>query len=54
MYSRFLKNNSTILAPLNILLKKGVKWVWEKVENEASLRQNTLVHYDDITVVPFL
>ena len=53
-YSKFLKNHSTVLAPLNRLLKKGVKWVWTNVEEEAFskaklllIHSDTLVHYDD-------
>ena len=53
-YSRFLKNHSTVLAPLNNLLKKDVPWRWTKIEEEAFvkakqllLNSQTLVHYDD-------
>ena len=31
-YSRFLPNHSTVLAPLNRLLKKDVEWRWTKTE----------------------
>ena len=53
-YSRFLPNHSTILAPLNRLLKKDVKWAWTKTEEQAFfnakkllLESQTLVHYND-------
>ncbi|XP_068726559.1 uncharacterized protein [Montipora capricornis] len=53
-YSRFLKNHSTDLAPLNNLLKKDIPWRWTKTEEEAFvkakellLNSQTLVHYDD-------
>ena len=53
-YSRFLKNHSTDLAPLNNLLKKDIQWRWTKTEEEAFvkakellLNSQTLVHYDD-------
>ena len=53
-YSRFLKNHSTILAPLNKLLQKNVVFVWTKVENDAFIQakkllidSHTLVHYND-------
>ena len=53
-YSRFLPNHSTVLAPLNRLLKKDVKWRWTKTEEQAFvnakkllLKSQTLVHYDD-------
>ena len=37
-YSRFLKNHSTVLAPLNNLLKKYVPWKWTKTEEEAFVK----------------
>ena len=53
-YSRFLKNHSTVLAPLNNLLKKNVHWKWTRTEEEAFVNakkllvdSKTLVHYDD-------
>ena len=53
-YSRFLPNHSTVLAPLNRLLKKDVKWTWTKTEEKAFvdakqllLASQTLVHYND-------
>ena len=53
-YSRFLPNHSTVLAPLNALLKKDRKWMWDKVQDKAfdDAKQlladsQTLVHYDD-------
>lgn len=53
-YSRFLPNHSTILAPLNELLKKDVKWRWTSTEEHAFenakkllLDSQTLVHYND-------
>lgn len=53
-YSRFLPDHSTLLRPLNDLLKKNVTWRWSKVEddafcaaNELLLDSQTLIHYDD-------
>ena len=53
-YSRFLPFHSTVLAPLNILLRKGVPWKWTTIEENAFgaakrllLDSQTLVHYDD-------
>ncbi len=53
-YSRFLNNHSTILAPLNKLLRKNATFIWTKVENNAFisakkllLESNTLVHYNE-------
>ena len=37
-YSRFLKNHSTILAPLNKLLQTNVIFVWTNVENDAFIQ----------------
>ncbi|CAK1585814.1 unnamed protein product [Parnassius mnemosyne] len=34
-YRGFVPNASSILSPLYQLLKKGIKWKWSKVENEA-------------------
>ena len=53
-YSRFLPSHSTVLAPLNRLLKKDVEWRWTKTEEQEFvnakkllLESQTLVHYDD-------
>ena len=53
-YSRFLQNHSTVLAPLNNLLRKNVKWRWTKEEDDAFVKakkllldSKTLVHYDE-------
>ena len=53
-YSRFLPNHSTVLAPLNRLLKKNVRWQWTVVEENAFadakkmlVESSTLVHYDE-------
>lgn len=53
-YSRFLPYHSTVLAPLNKLLQKGVPYKWTSKENKAFndakellLNSQTLVHYDD-------
>jgi hypothetical protein len=53
-YSRFLPNHSTVLGPLNRLLKKNVSWRWTEIEQDAFtqakkmlLESHTLVHYDD-------
>ena len=52
-YSRFLSDHATVLAPLNNLLRKSVKWKWTNTEqrafNEAKkliLESKTLVHYN--------
>jgi hypothetical protein len=34
-YRRFIQGFSQIAKPLNNLLKKGVKWVWEEAEQRA-------------------
>ena len=53
-YSRFLQNHATVLAPLNNLLRKDVKWKWTQAEEKAFqkakkllLNSRTLVPYDD-------
>ena len=53
-YSRFMPHHSTVLAPLNNLLKKNVSWKWTKTEQTAFtaaksllLNSRTLVHYDE-------
>ena len=53
-YSRFMPHHSTVLAPLNSLLKKNVPWRWTKTEDNAFmaaknllLNSRTLVHYDE-------
>lgn len=53
-YNRFLPNLSTKLAPLYRLLKKDVKWMWGKEEDDAflaaknALQDNSLLaHYDE-------
>ena len=52
-YSRFLPFHSIVLAPLNRLLQKDIKWKWESEEEKAFrdakdllLNSQTLVHYD--------
>ena len=52
-YVRYLSNHSTVLAPLNNLLKEKVPLRWTKVENNAFvsakkllINSQTLVHYD--------
>lgn len=51
-YNKFLPNLATLLAPLHLLLKKDVQWMWKKLqqkafkESKALLRKaNVLVHY---------
>ena len=53
-YSRFMPHHSTVLAPLNSLLKKNVLWRWTKTEDNALmaaknllLNSRTFVHYDE-------
>ena len=53
-YSRFIPHHSTVLAPLNDLLKKNSAWKWTKTEYNAFtvsmnrlLNFKTLVHYND-------
>ena len=48
-YHRYLPNIATVLAPLHMLLKGGMKWQWENafVESKKLLLQSTvLVHFD--------
>ena len=52
-YSRFMPHHSTILAPLQNLLKEDTPWKWSNVEEaaflvakELILNSQTLVHYD--------
>jgi len=52
-YSRFLPNHSSVLAPLNALLKSDVPWRWSQEENNAFkaskkllCESKILVHYD--------
>uniref|UniRef100_A0AC35ES89 Reverse transcriptase n=1 Tax=Panagrolaimus sp. PS1159 TaxID=55785 RepID=A0AC35ES89_9BILA len=52
-YGKFIKNFSTIAAPLNEMKKKGVKWQWNEnhkvaVEQikKALLESKLLTHYD--------
>ena len=44
-YRRFVKNFSTIAAPLNELTKKGVPFSWGKVqENSFNMLKDKLTH----------
>ena len=52
-YSKFLRNLSTVLAPLYRLLRKGEPWCWGNVESEAFgkakallLNSPVLAHFD--------
>jgi len=52
-YHKFLKDISTVLAPLHELLHKGKKWIWGKPQQEAFLcskkmlqSSQLLIHYD--------
>ena len=52
-YGKFLRNLSTVVAPLNRLLGKGVKWIWSTEEQNAFeaakqllLDSPALVHFD--------
>ena len=52
-YRRFIPNCSTMLEPLNILLRDGVEWKWTEEQNEAFktsktslLNSSALVHFD--------
>ena len=52
-YGKFMPNLSSVLAPLNDLLKKGAKWTWKKKQEEAFKRTKVmlesvgiLVHYN--------
>ncbi len=51
-YNKFLPNLATLLAPLHLLLRKDVQWMWEKTQKEAFKESkallkssNVLVHY---------
>ena len=53
-YSKFLPCHSTVLAPLNELTRKGVRWRRTKVEQDVFqkakdilINSETVVHYDD-------
>ncbi len=53
-YARFIPNHSTLLAPLNELLRQDVQWKWSAKENtsfqtakDMLLKSQTFVHYDD-------
>ena len=57
-YSGFMPHHSTVLAPLNNLLKKNVPRKWAKIEETAFmaakillLNSRTLVHYDETLVL---
>ena len=52
-YTKFLKNLSTTVAPLNALLKKGEPWMWGKQQAEAFkqaklslMSTDVLTHFD--------
>lgn len=52
-YSKFILNSATLLAPLNNLLRKEVKWKWTSQRQgsfesakEALTSSQVLVHYD--------
>ena len=52
-YGKFLHNISTLLNPLNMLLRKGHKWVWNKecveafqAAKELLATAPVLAHYD--------
>ena len=34
-YAKFVNNYSTVVHPLNDLLRHNVKWEWTKIENDA-------------------
>ena len=40
-YSRFMPHHSTVLAPLNSLLKKNVPWRWTKTEDKTPAKAFT-------------
>ena len=52
-YHKFLKNLSTVLAPLYELLKENTKWHWDKSQQDAFMKckemlksSTVLVHYN--------
>lgn len=52
-YEKFIKNLSTLVSPLYVLLKKDSSWVWGQPQYEAfkNIKQmlakcSVLVHYD--------
>ena len=54
-YVRFIPNHSTLLTPLNELLRHDVKWRWSEKENRVFqtakatlLNLQTLVHFGDM------
>lgn len=42
-----MPHHSTVLSPLQSLLKKYIPWMWSKIEEDALLLDSqTLVYYD--------
>jgi hypothetical protein len=51
-YCRFIRGFLQIAKPLNNLLKKGVKWAWEKAEQEAFNKLKKQVTEEPVLVQP--
>ncbi|XP_026054203.1 uncharacterized protein K02A2.6-like [Carassius auratus] len=42
-YNKFLPNLATLLAPLHLLLRKDVQWMWKKQQQEAFIKSKALL-----------
>ncbi|XP_061570028.1 uncharacterized protein K02A2.6-like [Cololabis saira] len=49
-YNKFLPNLATLLAPLHELLRKEVRWTWQKKQEEAFQNSKTLLNSADVLV----
>ena len=49
-YGRYMENLSSKLAPLYMLLKKGVKWMWNKAQEDAFIEAKEALQSDALLV----
>ena len=49
-YRKFLSNAATLLEPLNMLLRKDVKWEWGKKQSDAFLKSKEMLLNSDVLV----
>lgn len=49
-YNKFLPNLATLLAPINLLLRKAVQWMWKKPQKDAFLESKALLKSAQVLV----
>ncbi|XP_030580469.1 uncharacterized protein K02A2.6-like [Archocentrus centrarchus] len=49
-YNKFLPNLATLLAPLHELLRKDMRWTWQKKQEEAFQKSKALLNSADVLV----